>query len=572
MVSRNILIGLFVFSILFFLTRLYLIEKDIPPMDISGYAQVDECYYALPALDKIKYGDFYFSYKDKFTKHSTFFGSSTLLNIICIFCLKLFGNNYWGLRFASLLISVCVLFFLFYLFKKVVKENQISHSDFIWKIGIALLFIIGSDFSFLFSNIVIEPTLIRTFIMILIIFIVHALFQRSIVSDKIYFFLGSLSLFAWVFVYLTNLFIPVSVCLIIIINNLIKKKQVFKSLLPFLLGNLASIIIIAGYIILLKIKFIEEFRFIYNSFSDRTAINENYNQISFIKKILINGFNFFRANFLNYNPLLSILFLTSVFSYFFILLKYKSERKLSVAFISLIFLSVFFIQSLLVNDFFTRKMLIAFPLYLLITFHVISFWSKNYEKSHLKILLIVVTVASSIVIFSQLTLNWIYKCEGTGNYRDIIPPAYLALTLLGLLVLLIFYKKDFSFLLIWFFSFSIMNNLYYSYSFAFKYSSTVFKDSMIRLGQTVNDKQLFGGWSNGFRLYNSSKPLLNQYRYYNNRNVYELEIGELLAENKNSYIITFKNDSLIKKFNLTPVMYILDYKCGDQLLLYTTKK
>ena len=59
MINRKIYIAFL--GCLFLFSRIYLIEKDIPPIDVSGYAQIDEAYYATLALDKLDFGSFFYN-------------------------------------------------------------------------------------------------------------------------------------------------------------------------------------------------------------------------------------------------------------------------------------------------------------------------------------------------------------------------------------------------------------------------------------------------------------------------------------------------------------------------------
>ena len=70
--------------------------------------------------------------------------------------LKIFGNNYYGLRMASVLSGAMILFVVYLILKEYFKNEKKG----IFFILLALLYMIF-DFSFLLSNKVAEPTIFR---------------------------------------------------------------------------------------------------------------------------------------------------------------------------------------------------------------------------------------------------------------------------------------------------------------------------------------------------------------------------------------------------------------------------
>jgi hypothetical protein len=568
--NRIYLIFIFFIVLLFFLTRLPLIEKDIPPIDVSGYAQIDEPYYATLALDKYDYGDFYYNKKGTIEPHSTFLGSSFLLNASCYVTLEMFGDNYWGLRFASIIFGLIVLGLIFYSFKEIKAELSLNYRKELDWISFLLILILCADFSFLFSNIVIEPTLMRLAVTLIMVLLTNHLLKKNSSFQKI-FALGILAIFSWLLVYLVNIYIPASIGIAIIVSNLSKKQPFSKNILSYSLGLCTGLLLIITVAYFLKLNLLNEIKYVYSSFGGRTSLTEGEKMV-FLKSVLINGINFFKANFLNYNPILLFLFIGSTLVWITLLVKKQIKYLPSLPFTALIFLSVFFCESLLINDFFTRKLLIVYPLYLLITFGVISlFYTDTARLLSKQNWIFIVGTSTAIVLLSQYTQKWIYHCEHSALFLQTFP-AYMVAFVIVLVCLFSFYINrnifsSVSALLIMLFC----NNAYYSYSFAYKRVTENFKQSMVSIAPLVKNTELIGGWSLGFRLYNESKPIINPYMYYNKGEEYVEQLEKAVAKTSKAFMVTYKNDSLVTNLKLLPRKVLVNDFCNDDFVLYQIK-
>ena len=502
--------------------------------------------------------------------HSTFLGSSFLLNILSYLTLSIFGDNYWGLRLSSLLISIFFISTLMFAFNKITKDTGTANDKNLRWLSLLLLLILVTDFSFLFSNIVVEPTLLRLAASIGMILITNYFINKFPSAFWPFFLLGIMAIFSWVFIYLINVFIPVSIGLLLIINNLFAKQNLSKNILPYLLGLLAGVVCVISFAYLINIDLYNEIRYIASSFGGRTALTDA-KEINYGKTIVINAINFFKPNFFNYNPLLLLLFAASTLAYLYILVKEKSERKISLAFVSIVFLILFFCQSLFFNDFFTRKGLISFPFYLIITFYVGCFIVTRMNAFKNSIVFITLLGALFIAGISQFTQNWIYHCQGSAFFLNTWSPKVLALLVLTAALISYIISKNIRVTFFVLLFSLIANNVYYSYEFGYKRITDDFKQSMMKIGTLIDDKNTIGAWSLGFRLYNSSKPALNPYMYYNKGDKYEQDLRSLVDKTNEAYIVSYNNDSLIQKMNLKPAISLANDYCTSQFVLYQIK-
>jgi hypothetical protein len=94
---------------------------------------------------------------------------------------------------------------------------------------------------------------------------------------------------------------------------------------------------------------------------------------------------------------------------------------------------------------------------------------------------------------------------------------------------------------------------------------------MVKIGPLVNHSHLIGGWSLGFRLYNTSLPTINPYMYYNKNKEYENDIKKTITMYSKAYMITYKDDSLVTKLNLKSKTILVNDFCTNDFVLYQIK-
>ena len=98
---------------IFFITRLLFLDSDLPPWGIINYQPVDEGTYSMMALNLYNYGDIT---PEIFNGDIEYITSphiriNVIGNALIYMCLKLFGDNYWGLRVSSVICGLIIPFF-----------------------------------------------------------------------------------------------------------------------------------------------------------------------------------------------------------------------------------------------------------------------------------------------------------------------------------------------------------------------------------------------------------------------------------------------------------------------------
>ena len=141
--NNNIYLFILVsFFILYFITRILFLESDLPPWNISYYQSIDELYYTIGAFNLYHYGDYDVKLIDYISEPK--YVVNYFMEIFVAISLKIFGNNYFGLRMASVLSGAIILLFIYLTLKESFQDNKNNRI-----VAILILLYLIFDFSFL---------------------------------------------------------------------------------------------------------------------------------------------------------------------------------------------------------------------------------------------------------------------------------------------------------------------------------------------------------------------------------------------------------------------------------------
>lgn len=373
-------------SILYFISRITFLDSDVPLWDISYYQPIDEFYYSLGAFNLYHHGEYNF-------QHFSFINepkyiTNYLTELMVFISLKIFGNNYYGLRMASVFAGFFIIVLLFSILQLYQKKLQKDYSK---RIFVLLLIYMIIDFSFLLSNRIIEPTIFRILAFMLVFFLSIKMTDNKMTLYKS-FFLGILAFSSMGYVYITNLFIIPALGLYILVSSYWdKSEKIFLYILYYCLGVFLSFaLFLIFYSIIFDDNYIKSFIDIYFIFSER------------INQPIENIMNIFHANIFKFNAPLLFLFLSSLPYFIYILIIKNNNITLLLTLFSLLF----FLQTIFINDYFHRKLIFIFPLVLLILMVVYlnkaSIYQKINEKKTYQIFTIIYLSFSFILTISNM--------------------------------------------------------------------------------------------------------------------------------------------------------------------------
>ena len=364
--------------IIYFISRILFIESDLPLWRVLNYQPIDEFYYCINGFNLFENHLYYTPDGDITTGYAQ--------NLFVYITLKIFGNNYFGLRMASVISGALILLLLYLVIYEFNKSTWYDSSNKRW-LKILLIFYLITEFHFFVASKVLEPTIFRLLVTLLII---YYLLKANYKNLNLTSFLGALfSSIGFFFVYPTNFFlIPATFITLIFIHKT-------KRLQTFFWFTAGIIITFCSYIILLFVVFkmqpsewLDKILYFKGEFGERVAFS--------LIPYLVNIKGLLKTSFLNNNYLLSILFIYSI-PFFIKQVLNNSEKVFKI--IS-IFLIVFILQCIFINDYPVRKLLMMLPFLIIPVFLFLNHLINNrfdivavYPSKKLRMLLVVLSCA-----------------------------------------------------------------------------------------------------------------------------------------------------------------------------------
>lgn len=509
-----------VLFIVFVALRMIFLDRDLPPFDIFNYQPIDEFWYNNTAFNLYHYTDAkhrIVPYVESDSITPNLFG-----NLVSWFTLLLFGNNYYGLRSAPVLMSICFFILFFFTLRRYcfsqepVSEKKDSRSVNLWILAVLAYLVV--DFSFVLASRVSEPTIFRIFSFAVVMFFFTGRFAERNLAKKWFCVLAGIIAFATVFyVYPNNLFlVPATWAFCVFAQKPSNIPSFISRSLLFLVGGLLCFV---SYEIILRLVFGKSYidqLVAYSVFAGRVNLpgaETAGGGLAVIKKFLYNIFGYFSTNIFRLNPLLLLLFLTSlpIFTFRLIQKKYKKDILLAVVVL------FFFLQTIFINDYFYRKLIFLLPMVMLVITvaikNAILFldWIKA-ERTH-KIAMVIYCVFALFFTVLIFLVNCYKPLIGKDVILDqkyiIFPLFVLQLVLIGILIR----KKISKLLLAATLAVVLLPGLYMNFRYILSNVTYSYRDAMNSLSGYVNDRIVVGGLANGFRLYNTYKPVLDVYGY-----------------------------------------------------------
>lgn len=541
---------IFIFLIFFLFTRIYLLDSDLPSYNLCQYIPFDEFYYSLSAFNLYHYGDWNFQI---FPDIQAQFSSNNFLgNIMTYFSLKLFGNNYFGLRMASVFASIIIFILLFLSIKNYDSNIPKSSSspNRILVACLALYFLL--DFSFLNASRILEPTIFRTLALLIVIYLYSLpLMEKELESKWLSFMWGFLAVAVILYFYPTNLFIFFSLLTACFISALKKNlNNAFIQISIFLTGSILAVISFEIFTrMFLDLNYFQEFLKACVIYSDRVSITGGQNIIIVIWSYICNIFGLLSTNIFRLNPFLLFFFLASLPVFFYKLVKERNNRDILLAALFIFY----FLQSIFINDFHYRKAIILLPIVLMIIFCAII--SKgifyNYIQGNKKIYILysLFWFSSACVTLGVYLINCIGQFVSffalTGN---IIYVSLIAFIILFISISRFYFSKNQpnSFITVVAIIVLLFPSIYLDIKHIYYNPTYSYRDTMIDLSQYINGEIVIG-FSHCFRLYNSSVPAINPYQC--TKEEWQLQSKRLVREGDTKYAILYFDEEGIGNSN-----------------------
>jgi len=500
------------FSLIYFVRLLY-IDADIrAPWGVLNYQPFDEGCYGSLALHKMTFGTInpnnYFNGAYEYSMESHVI-NNLIGNVFSYLPMKIFGKNYLGFRLGPIIAGYIIAIIFVLTLKEFLSKYDISKtSKTFWSVLLFTMYLI-MNFVFYNASRIVEPTIYRLLFLQLIVYV---FIKQNIPENFRNFLLGFLTISSIFFVYITNLFIMLSLASVFLFYMFHREFQKAKN---YFLGCLS------GGIVAYILSFIYYYS-VWNTTPIKNALKaifafQSVSGYEITKEPLLDKFiNFLSSNIFLYNPLLVSLLGISVPYLIYEITKKKNKE---ILFLLSLILGLF-LQTLISEDYIVRKALIILPTILYLDFiYIIKFQEltkqndkalQNYKKRlHLFICISMISV-QIIVVFYRL-----FYIKNNTNLDFSSMDTILVFLLMGGSIAFILYScltKEF----IKHFTKSIyicmIGMLLINAIFVFKYNfyKNTYSDKAImqQLGELANGKIVCFSYENTNTLYNDILPLL----------------------------------------------------------------
>lgn len=497
--------------LLFLFIRIYNLDCDLPNFGILQYQPIDEGLYSKITLNLYNNN----TISDHHQLHLVT-GPHLLNNIIGqllqLPLMYLFGDNYYGFRMVSVIFAILLLY---YTNKCIDMINiNVMKKRCIWSNIIISLFF-TFEFTLTISNRVVETSLLRALIVVMTIYYFFKLSNNLKIK---WFVTGVLTTLSITLVYISNVFLMLSVIIVFIYSMFNEtKKERLTILFYFILG--IFLVFLASelyYCLVWNTTFLKNTIDLMGLFSNRvTAIGE---KVSLFSVILLNINDFFTSNLFFFDLPLLLSFIISLFLGFIYISKAHINE---IHFFLFSILISFILQISVTNDYIIRKSIIIMPicyLFIYITFLMVKRDIKMYsrrknDKNFYLIIFFMIVILTIIIIWNMIELR-ITK-NMFLDFKDYEIKLWLGGTFLFIISMLMIFL-DFTFvknhsrekkILIVMWCCSLIINMIFTISYTIVNKNYSEKNNMIALGEKYGDKMISGSYIYGYTLYNDIHPI-----------------------------------------------------------------
>ncbi len=514
-------IGIFII-----LLKLLIIDID-PPNSYTVYYPIDELYYSQIGVD-------FYKYNELLNKEDLpAWGLPYVTNFFTYIGLVIFGNNYTGLRFSSLLFGIVSLVFFYLILKRITQNTMLRY------LGVLLL---AFSFPFTMSNIFLEPTIARTAVMCGVIFLTVKWYDKTYTKIYNLIILTFTVVLLWLITYPTNAFTVLALFIVALFkeHKYLQNKQFLKILYKVVLPMFIGFVVAMSVYVVVSLSVFDEMGFLHRTgdYTDRVAFG--------LKAMFFNVFKIGYANIFLFNPILVFASLISFFTIFFRVLK---KRKLKNEFIiAAIYLFSFLTQTLFINDAAQRKLIIMLPLVLLVIIQGFEYFFKSSENEPAGSIKKTFPLWQKLTIVITVVFMALYAWVLNKNEQSFHPISWIFTVLFIISVIFLKYKKlkhtenKYLILII-----PILLSVFNIYNSCLSIITKNHKTASMSLAQEEKVNYI-GGLSMGFNLYNDNNMCLNPYFYYGRTNEFIRKIDSIAKSNNVvDYLIAYEKDTITYK-------------------------
>lgn len=222
-------ITLAVFSAAFVASRLWLIEGDLAPFELTNFQKIDSFYYTALAFE---WYDGNFDPQALRDRTVSSLPNGIFYNVLVYLNLLLFGDTYFGFRLNVVIVGLIASLIFSY-----VMYLRFSYSGLFLSCATYLI-----TFPWFMASLEVEPTIYRLLHLSVVLLVVTLNDWRD--SRSYYFWLSVLAYFGPFFVYPTNVFVIPTLFAFFLLKSIIRRE--YRSFASFTAMNLLALVLVAA--------------------------------------------------------------------------------------------------------------------------------------------------------------------------------------------------------------------------------------------------------------------------------------------------------------------------------------
>lgn len=504
--------------ILFFVSRILFLDEDLPPWGVINYQPVDEGAYSMLALNEYNYGEISPEVLDGNVEYITspHIRTNIFGNILVYTGLKIFGDNYWGLRIGSVFSGLIIFILSIIIINHITRKSCMEqYKQKLVNIGLLMYFVL--DFNFTIASRVME-TSIHRLLFVLLIILAYIKIQKNVFAK--FCVMSLLVTFSVFGVYITNIFLYLAIFLALIGYAVKYGKAIFvKGFWGMICGFFIMLIPLEFY----YIKVWQTYA-IKNMFSAILSFSsqEGYTVTSSWWVLIRSTAHFISSNVNLYSIALLGAFILSIPFLWHLVLKVKNVNVLFL--LALIF--SLYLQTLVSEDYIVRKFLVIYPVFIFL----IAFLIANNREFKLfivdklvglnrkrnKVLLVIYVLFTISICICVFLLRFFIISDGTQNDFSKIDIYFIMISgTISLFLLIIGFicfmnnKKAANLILSLTVLCASCTHIYLNLNYIFLNRTYTEKQAMIEIGKTAGNKYVIGSFfPMGYTLYNDIKPII----------------------------------------------------------------
>lgn len=565
------LAALSLLSALFVVSRVLFLDRDVPRYDITELQPIDEFFYTIPAFNLFHHGAM--AYRVVPFIPSDGAPVNVLQNVLTFLTLSVFGNNYYGLRMASVLAGVAVFFLLFLILRRAVGlywTPPLARARFAggghwapWAMPLLCLAYLVSDFSFNWAARVAEPTIFRMLAMVVVLFVVSAWSLHGSPSMWRAVAIGFLGTAAFVYVYVYNAFIVPAVVVTLIVEALPWGwRGVVRQLVA---GAVGAAVAILSFAMVVYATYGQSVFDVYRI--DIAPFGSRLSTAALAATLPVNFVSIFSTNIFRFDLPLLVAFALALPVFAHRLVRERSSLGILAA--SLLFFLV--LQSAIAADTPFRKLAMLDPLVVLVVGMAVPSVQRIIDAIRSSPPTVVATTLYLLLAAAGIYRIFQRQAGALGPRFEVLSTVCLLLLVasLGALWLTrrwtqIFVAAAAAAL--------ILPGAALSVQRLFLDATYHYRDAMVAAAPLLDGHVTAGGFSYGFRLYNTSQPVLNPYQYqYSASGIaeYNADLSRLFSEGISRRSVAVPDSVTLLGLGLRPAaIYFIHAKGSPYIVVY----